>query len=253
MEIDDAITFIYDCIQSPCETYSSYGYDLHMPNVILAYLKTIEHNTEHISRVDDSPRAKELSPVFYEAAWHLCRRGVLRPSVRKLGEQGAATGDGYCVTSIGQQWLERGAPSFIFEPGRLGALFGKLSERLGTGFLQRASEAAEGYRFGIYLGCCAMCGAAAESILLAVAVAKSRDERTTLKDYRAAKGRQKVIDRITAGLNQGLAEPFRNATGLLSYWRDDAAHGQASTISEIEAHEAHGLVVPALENPSRRW
>ena len=82
-----------------------------------------------------------------------------------------------------------------------------------------------------------MCGAAAESILLAVAIAKSGDEGTTLSTYRTASGRRKVVDSVVGQTGQTIAEAFRSATGLLSYWRDEASHGMASTISEIEAHE----------------
>jgi hypothetical protein len=30
-------------------------------------------------------RAAELSPTFYEAAWELCRRGVMGPAISRLG------------------------------------------------------------------------------------------------------------------------------------------------------------------------
>jgi hypothetical protein len=114
-------------------------------------------------------------------------------------------------------------------------MFGGFSPHFGSGFLQRAAEAVTCHRFGAYLGCCAMCGAAAESILLAVAIAKSGDDPATLAMYRTANGRRKVIDRDVGQAKPAIAEPFRSATGLLSFWRDDAAHGRAS---EIEAHEA---------------
>jgi hypothetical protein len=35
-----------------------------------------------------------------------------------------------------------------------------------------------------------------------------------------------------------LEAPFKSGFEVLSYWRDSAAHGRASDISQIEAHEA---------------
>jgi hypothetical protein len=109
------------------------------------------------------------------------------------------------------------------------------------------------HRFGAYLACCAMCGAAAESILLAVAIAKSGDERATLTMYRAANGRRKVIDRVVGQARPTIAEPFRSATGLLAFWRDEAAHGPASTISEIEAHEALARLLRFAQFANDNW
>jgi hypothetical protein len=46
---------------------------------------------------------------------------------------------------------------------------------LGAGFLQRAGEAAGCHAYDNHLACGAMCGAAAESALLAIANAKTDD------------------------------------------------------------------------------
>jgi hypothetical protein len=98
-----------------------------------------------------------------------------------------------------------------------------------------------------------MCGAAAESILLAVAIAKSGDEGVTLDIYKSSNGRRKIIDQIVAQARQAISEPFRSATGLLSYWRDEAAHGLASTISEIEAHEALARLLQFAQFATDNW
>jgi len=155
---------------------------------------------------------------------------------------------------IGRSWIEQGAPDvFLVDPDRLSQLFDKLSPRFGPGFLQRANEAVRCHRFGAYLGCCAMCGAAAESILLAVAVAKSGDERATLATYQTAKGRRRVIESVVGQAAQAIASAFRSATGLLSYWRDEAAHGLASTISEAEAHEALTRLLRFAQFATEKW
>lgn len=256
MHTDDAIAFIVDSMLNPrsSDGYSSYGYDIYLPNVIAAYLVEVERSTEHHSVLRGGRRARELSAYFLDAAWSLCRQGILRPGVVMLGAQSDADGTGYSVTSLGRQWIEQGAAStIIIEPTRLGQLFLSLASRYGEGFLSRANEAARCHGHGSYLAACAMCGAAAESILLAVAIAKSGDEARTLKLYQTAQGRRKVIENIVAQARQPIAGPFRAAMGLLSYWRDEAAHGLASSISEIEAHEAISRLLRFAQFAHDNW
>lgn len=257
MHIDDAAAFIVDCIAKPRPSHGcpTYGYELYLPNVIATYLAEVEPTTGPLLTLRDSPRARQLSPIFYEAAWDLCRRGMMRPGVRALGLQSdGGTGDGYSITALGRAWIDTGAPSpVLIDPARLSQLFGGLSKRLGQGFLQRSTEAARCHAFGCYLASCAMCGAAAESILITIATAKSGDEDSTLKIYRAANGRRKITEQIVHGLAQTVADPFRNATGLLSYWRDEAAHGIASEITEIEAHEAVVRLIRFAQFTNDKW
>jgi hypothetical protein len=255
MHIDDAAAFLVDFLRMPRPDhgFSTYGYEIYLPRVVVvAYLQEIERTPEHLLNYNSS-RGADLSPFFLEAAWDLCRRGILRPGIRKFGAQ-ADGGSGYCVTTLGQRWIDEGAPAvFVAQPDRLSQLFDKLSQRLGPGFLQRASEAGRCHSFGAYIGCCAMCGAAAESILLAVAIAKSGDEGATLTTYRAAGGRRKVVERVVGQARQPIADPFRRAAELLSFWRDEAAHGLASTISEIEAHEALARLVRFAQFATDNW
>lgn len=165
-----------------------------------------------------------------------------------------ASAEGYSLTVIGRSWIEQGAPDvFLVDPDRLSQMFDKLSPRFGPGFLPRATEAVRCHRFGAYLGCCAMSGAAAESILLAVAATKSGDDRATLAKYRTASGRRRVVDSVVGQARPTIAEPFRSATGLLSFWRDDAAHGPASEISEIEAHEALTRLLRFAQFATENW
>src|SRR5260370_27436419 len=49
---------------------------------------------------------------------------------------------------------------------------------------------------GNYLACCAMCGAAAESVLLAIAICKTEDEAKVLDAYGQRDGRRKVMRMI---------------------------------------------------------
>jgi len=57
------------------------------------------------------------------------------------------------------------------------------------GYAQRAGEAVSDYRSLNYLSACTMAGVAAESILLATAIAKVGDEGKVLAEYRSSGGR----------------------------------------------------------------
>jgi hypothetical protein len=65
--------------------------------------------------------------------------------------------------------------------------------------------------------------------------------------------RQKVIDQINKGQSPSIAAQFRSAMGLLSFWRDEAAHGVVSEISEIEAHEAVARLIRFAQFANDRW
>jgi hypothetical protein len=81
-----------------------------------------------------------------------------------------------------------------------------------------------------------MAGAAAESILLAVAIAKVRDEAKVIEMYSGGGGRSRTTNTVLSGLAGSIRRPFEAALQVLHYWRDDAAHGKATTISEVEAY-----------------
>jgi hypothetical protein len=72
----------------------------------------------------------------------------------------------------------------------------------GHGFGQRAVGAVRTYRTANYLAACSMAGAAAESILLAAAIAKSKNEGKILKMYESAGGRARVTTFLTGTGNE---------------------------------------------------
>jgi hypothetical protein len=98
-----------------------------------------------------------------------------------------------------------------------------------------------------------MCGAAAESILLSLAVAKTGTEEAVLKDYKSAHGRRKTIDLLVGKAPSQLQGPFRSLMAILSYWRDDAAHGSNSLISAPEAEEALRQLLILSQFSHRHW
>lgn len=255
--VDDAIAYLLDYVRTPRPAggYPTYGYEIYLSNVVAAYLREVEHDQSH--NVHDSQRAREVTPAFFDAGWELCRRGILRPGLARAGGQATdagASGYGYTVTQRGRQWLAEGAVTeIVLYPARLNQLFASFAGRLGQGFLQRAQEAVQCHANNTFLACCAMCGAAAESILLAVAITKSGDEDEILRMYRSASGRRRVTDLVVGSSGPAIAGPFRSATSLLGYWRDDAAHGLTSTITEIEAHDALARLLRFAQFVTDKW
>lgn len=212
-------------------------------------------------RVQDIPQndADSYMRPFYDAAWELCRRGVLRPGhVVPLGRVAAGhfSGDGYAITSWGRQWLRKAVAeraTMPSDPSRLAEVLLGFKKHFGDGYAQRAAEAVSDYRALNYLSACTMAGAAAESILLATAIAKVGDEGIVLAEYRSSGGRARVTKRLTSSVPQTIGERFAEGLGILSYWRDDAGHGTASTISEIEAHEALSRLLRLAQFTSDNW
>lgn len=98
-----------------------------------------------------------------------------------------------------------------------------------------------------------MCGAAAESILLATAIAKTGDEQKVLAAYSTAKGRASVENMVIGQATDNLKREFQGLTSLLKYWRDAAAHGQASTISDNEAYTSLALLLRYGTFVSEKW
>jgi hypothetical protein len=243
LHIDDAIDYLSRHLAnkinpapraSTASIQCSPQYDVEVRNVAEAFWR--ERGTSILNRT-----AGENEPYcqpFFDAAWYLCRIGVLRPGERapQIGIRGPAwNGDGFSLTHFGREWIATAAKRPPSDPGRFGEIMWPFAARFGAGFLQRAMEASRCYQTGNYLACCAMAGAATESILLAVAIAKIGDEETTLREYRSAGGRKKITDRIAGAVKGGLATHFMTASGVLSFWRDETAHGVHTTISEVEA------------------
>jgi hypothetical protein len=192
---------------------------------------------------------------FYDAAWDLCRIGVLRPGVfAPIGQEiAAAFGDQFVITEFGREWLQDARHRPVLAPTRLGQMLQALGGRFGAGYAQRVTEAVNTYRAQNYLSTCTMAGAAAESVLLATAVAKRKDETGVLQTSSGRSGRLEVTRLVTANLSASVGDQFKAALNVLHYWRDDAAHGTATTISEIEAHAALTQLLRLAQFTSDHW
>lgn len=254
MQIEDAETiFIRWIRERPATDYSNYGYDVYVPNVMRWHLRESGvRDRQEIER-----RLQGLSSVFYAAAWELCRRGIVRPGVREMGLQATdsgSAGDGYSITPFGTQWAsEAERDDFVpTEPQRFAQMLTPYLELFGVGFHERSQEAVRCYGAHAYLACCAMCGAAAESILLSAAIAK-RGEEHTLKTYTTAAGRSRIQKDLLAHASDALRQEFINLSVLLKYWRDEASHGKAAQISDNEAYTSLALLLRLAQFTSDRW
>jgi hypothetical protein len=155
--------------------------DLHIPDAAwLFWKRTLGNALQSFSDLTE-----EHYVSFYDAAWELSRQGILRFGQYIPRGQSARTGGGdvYSITKYGRHWLLNAADRATVSPFKMASLFQSFSPQFGDGFNQRATEAVGAYRAGNYLSACVMAGAAAESILLALAITKSGNEEKVLKEY----------------------------------------------------------------------
>lgn len=239
----DATTLLVRWLREPDHGgYGSYGYGVYLPAMVRTHLA--KQGVQHDMQV---AKLSEMMPMLYAAAWDLCRRGILRPGVRAFNAQATAdgaSGNGYSITPFGQQWLgESDRDDFVpTEPERFAQMLAPYRERFGPSFQERGQEAIRCYGAHAYLACCTMCGAAAEAIVLATAIAKS-NEPTVLKQYNASGGRRRVENLILGQARQELRDEYVGYMTLLKYWRDQAAHGRLSGIKDNEAYTSLALLL----------
>jgi hypothetical protein len=262
LHIDDAIEhlvgYLRDEITKPPPRWavaveSKYDCDLWLPIVVRHFW----HARNPAFNAQPQQQEAYYRP-FYDAAWELCRVGILRPGRTapmgmNMPGQGFQ-GDGFSLTEFGRGWVQIAAQHPPSDPSRFSEVLQPFIGRFGEGFAQRATEASRCYRTTNYLACCVMAGAAAESILLAVAIAKmAGDEGRILAQYRTAQGRKRITDLITGGLRQGLAEQFVTASGIVNFWRDEAAHGTRTTITEGEAQASLAQLLRFAQLTADNW
>jgi hypothetical protein len=211
-----------------------HGGDLWIPYVVQGYWRSLPGPV-----VPEDLEDRHFQP-FYDAAWELCRIGVIRPgefSPRGWStDAGLFSGDTFSITRFGRLWLKDASQRPIADPGRLSQVLQGFADRFGAGYAQRATEAVRTYRSGNYLASSVMSGAAAESILLALAVAKIGDEAKVLVEYNTTGGRRRLTKRVCANVSTALAAQIEASLQLLGRWHDAAGHGTMTTVSEIEAH-----------------
>jgi len=260
MHQDDAFDFLIERLAAishltgragSSSRVATYGCDLWVPQIVQSYWQP------RMQRFSIDELGEEHFQPFYDAAWELARIGILRPGAYMPRGMGMGnqlfTGDGFSLTGFGREWLRGATSRPIRDPSRLAEVLQRFAPRFGGGYAQRAAEAAQTYRTANYLACCVMAGAAAESILLALAITKVKDEAKILAEYKTSGGRTKVTKLITSTLAVGLAGQFVTVLQVLHYWRDDAGHGTTTTISETEAHASLTQLLRLAQFASDHW
>lgn len=244
MAVSDAMSYLADLLRRG--QAARYGYDLSVDQVV--------HQLVTQTGQDDHAALLSVSRVFYDAAWELCVRGIVRPGVTHYQAHAVDAG-GFSLTGFGRAWLKEQPtdPIIVTDPNRLSALFNAVRQRFGAGYYQRAMEAVRCFSAHAFLGTCVMCGAAAESILLALAIEKTGDEDAVLKTYGSAQGRSRVENMLLGPADVRTKAEFAGFLGLLKDWRDESAHGTATPISADEAATALDLLARFGIYADREW
>jgi hypothetical protein len=258
LDVDDAIQFLIRYLREDRKSeYGSYGYGLYLHHVARDYLKDLRVHPHELDQ-ELHRRDAQLSRVFFAAAWELCRRGILRPGLKSF--QGQATdaggsGHGYSLTPFGETWIRQASEADYVptQPSRFAQMLTAAGTHFGPGLVERSEQAVAAYNAHAFLACCAMCGAAAESVVLALAIAKEGGERQVLDAYVTASGRGRIEKRLLGNQPTPVQEEFHRYTTLLKYWRDNSAHGRAVRISEPEAYQSLALLLRFARWAEDRW
>ncbi|MDA1209245.1 MAG: hypothetical protein O2904_04425 [bacterium] len=222
-------------------------YDVHADRAVREYLIELGCTADEINK----RLANQFVALFADAAWELVRLGVLRLGAKnnfwnaQILHNGNTDNFGFSLTEYGKEWLEKyDQEDFVpIEPNAFGKLIEKYGTKFGTGFLERAAEANKCYRTGAYNACTAMCGAAAESIILNLVIAKDGNEENVIKDYKSAGGREKMKNILLGAKATRIKQHLNGLFDLLSYWRDESAHGIAMRHDEYEAQSSIHLLI----------
>lgn len=247
----------YDALTSALRNKAKAGERISLSEIINKHAERYKTPTPGGSMViyrynPDQPNAAP----FYSVAWRLCCRGILAQAPTSIQrDYGAVAGADFIVTEYGAKWLS-GLSEYDCGPteyGRFSQLLANHAQKLGNGYHARSQEAISCYRAQTYLACCAMCGAAAESITLALAIAKKGNEAEVLKEYGGSGGRGKIERFLLANQDAHINRNLPNYTSLLNEWRDIAAHGDVPIVGEEEAFTALMILLRFARFAEERW
>lgn len=224
---------------------------------IISHTSLGEHRSTLMSRQAESSRLSVMPVGSYAGAAFFVPAligGMANQSIR------AATlllrrAEKVLLTQAGREGLAKIDETAlqILQPGALAQTLVVYSNRFGDGFLQKAQEAIRCRDCGAWLASCAMAGAAAEAVLLATAIAKRGDEEKALKEYLGVNGRRATINFIGGQLQGHMQEQLRIFAGIISLWRDDAAHGLLSVLTAANAEESLRQLLHMCQWFEKHW
>jgi hypothetical protein len=112
------------------------GCDLYLPDVARAHaIQQMRNRGERFIDGHDTVPEEAVLPL-YDAAWELCRLGVLRPGM--FAPMGAGlppiVGDQYVITAFGFEWLQRASQRAFIDISRLGTTLVEFAPKFGDGY-----------------------------------------------------------------------------------------------------------------------
>lgn len=211
--------------------------EIDLQQIAINYIKKAE-GPILIGISGDDLKVKKIIPYFQDAAAELCGMGVLR-----YGPQGynphSVLGNMFSLTKQGRKWIKQDSDNpLLYSFNHFSEYFSRFDDLFGEGYRQRSQEACRCFTARCYLASCVMSGAAAESILLFLAIKKGKPEEEALALYRTGGGLKKLKDFLSGKLNQKDKEKFEIFHELIKYQRDDAAHGEIKDILAFDAYES---------------
>ena len=250
MHYEDATKFLIERLRAQPGIFlkdpGQTEWDVYVPRAVQIFLQEENPEDRNLYNIENC-RNQKYQPAwvaFYDAASELCRRGYFdwakKCSMAIGGTPLYDLEERYSITVAGREWLESATARYVpTTPSR----YLKCLENPGgfwvLGFLQRAGEAAGCHAYENHLACCAMCGAAAESALLVIASEKTDDPERVEQEYNKRDGRRNVTKLIFGSSQTStLRTQFESGFNLLTYWRDEAAHGGPFTITQVQAYDA---------------
>ena len=216
MTADDALNHLVGFLKAgvPLHRQNQDHHDVYLEVLLWEYMRRHEgYQTRNTVSGSDERRMAELAAPFLTAAWELCRRGILRPGHNTflIAFNHTTPENVYTLTDFGREWLRRTelAELTAIVPKRFVELLNGFVARFGPGYRSRAEQAVMAYHAQAYLAACAMCGAASESIMLALAIERFGEVRV-LQDYSRAGGRAKVRNMLVGNMS---GADQKNSTG----------------------------------------
>jgi len=231
--LSSIISYLRNELSKASNKVQNQPYVLKVTDVVARYLEKDKQKIRSQHQGMNSYRTDlfKNSEPFYCAVFNLCSRGILAPkplTQQTHGNTYVEFGVSFYLTSYGYSWINNNKDVICLptEYSKFSQLLRNHSVRFGNGYLSRSLEAIGCYESHNYLACFAMCGASAESILLALAISKKGSQDEVLKEYKSANGRSKIENFLIGQQSGQIKQDFITFTSLLKYWRDESAPEQ---------------------------
>jgi hypothetical protein len=249
---DQALHFMTEKLRGG-ENMGRNNYEVYVWNVADRYVRSLITVPQGLDIQDFVE--KIISP-FFTAAWALCRLGVLRPGPSPgrshVFNTNHEEAQGYGITEFGRRWIAETPPTLPPLVGPMTDMLLSAGKDFGDAYKLRTQDAVLAYNGHAYFACCAMAGAAAEAILLKAAVAKLGQEKAE-ELYFNSRGRSQLQNSLLGQQTKGFRNEFERHTDLITYWRDQSAHGHQTEIKEGEAYMALSGLLRFAHFASDKW